>query len=107
MQRPPTTHPRYVVGTNTRPASSHPSNTPLPPAIQVLQQPERDSNDFEILVSEPVKQGEGVGAYVSYKVVTHTSLPQYRSKHSEVIRRFRDFAWLHGRLAELNKGRLY
>lgn len=67
-------------------------------------QPERDSNDFDIVVSDPVKQGEGVGAYVSYKVITKTTLPQYRSQHHEVIRRFRDFAWLHARLAELNRG---
>jgi hypothetical protein len=26
------------------------------------------SSDFEIVVSDPVKQGEGVSAYVSYKV---------------------------------------
>ncbi len=94
-----------VCATSCPPSSSSPSSSSSSlHRTQALQQPERDSNDFEILVSEPVKQGEGVGAYVSYKVVTHTDLPQYRSKHSEVIRRFRDFAWLHGRLAELNKG---
>lgn len=26
------------------------------------------SSDFEIVVADPVKQGEGVSAYVSYKV---------------------------------------
>ena len=43
-------------------------------------------------------------AYVSYKVCTQTDLPQYKNKQPEVIRRFRDFAWLHSRLREQNRG---
>jgi sorting nexin-1/2 len=56
--------------------------------------------DFEIAVADPVKQGEGVSAFVSYKVRSRTTLPQYARPTNEVIRRFRDFEWLHGRLAE-------
>jgi hypothetical protein len=37
-------------------------------------------------------------AYVSYKVITRTRLPQFRSERSEVIRRFRDFVWLQHRM---------
>jgi hypothetical protein len=137
--------------------------------------------DFEIVVTDPVKQGEGVSAFVSYKVRrrgarpgggrggreggerhaarggcgggssgrcapvaaggrgahaagprrspplarrappcrpgpvglsaaappqvrSRTTLPQYARPSNEVIRRFRDFAWLHDRLAEENRG---
>jgi hypothetical protein len=31
-------------------------------------------------------------------------MPQYKAKQMEVIRRFRDFAWLHARLQEQNRG---
>ena len=50
---------------------------------------------FEIAVRDPVKHGDNmsVSAYTSYK-----------NKQPEVIRRFRDFAWLHSRLREQNRG---
>ena len=53
---------------------------------------------------DPVKQGEGMSAYVSYRVETKTNLPQYQQQENEVIRRFRDFAWLKSKLAEKNPG---
>eukprot|EP00882_Tetradesmus_deserticola_P028606 GHRQ01031874.1.p1 GENE.GHRQ01031874.1~~GHRQ01031874.1.p1 ORF type:complete len:359 (+),score=175.37 GHRQ01031874.1:31-1077(+) len=62
------------------------------------------SSDFEIVVTDPVKQGEGVSAYVSYKVRTRTRLPQYNRPSCEVIRRFRDFAHLESQLAEKHRG---
>ena len=43
-------------------------------------------------------------AHVSYKVSTKTKLPQYKKEHTEVIRRFRDFAWLWQRLQDTNRG---
>ena len=43
-------------------------------------------------------------AHVSYKVTTKTKLPQYKKEHTEVIRRFRDFAWLWQRLQDTNRG---
>ena len=42
--------------------------------------------------------------HVSYKVTTKTKLPQYKKEHTEVIRRFRDFAWLWQRLQDTNRG---
>jgi sorting nexin-1/2 len=51
-----------------------------------------------------VKQGEGVSAFVSYKVRSKTTLSQYKRQQNEVVRRFRDFVWLHDKLAENNKG---
>ena len=36
--------------------------------------------------------------------MTKTNLPQYKKEHTEVIRRFRDFAWLWQRLQDTNRG---
>lgn len=54
-------------------------------------------------VTNPVKQGEGVAAFVSYSVRTKTTHRDYAQPFAEVGRRFRDFAWLHDKLAEKNK----
>ncbi|GBG61408.1 hypothetical protein CBR_g20439 [Chara braunii] len=59
---------------------------------------------LEITVADPVKQGDGVQAYVSYRVNTKTNLPNYRRKEFSVIRRFSDFLWLHERLTETHRG---
>ena len=54
---------------------------------------------FEVSVLDPVKQGEGVSAYISYKVVSKTgegggdALTSQQQERT-VIRRFRDFTWL-------------
>uniref|UniRef100_A0A7S2Z809 PX domain-containing protein n=1 Tax=Chloropicon laureae TaxID=464258 RepID=A0A7S2Z809_9CHLO len=60
--------------------------------------------DMSVKVYDPVKQGEGMSAYVSYRVSTSTSLPQYKQQETEVIRRFRDFVWLKSKLEEKNPG---
>ena len=38
------------------------------------------SGDLAVKVYDPVKQGEGIGAYVSYRVSTETTLPQYQQQ---------------------------
>ncbi|KAL3151971.1 hypothetical protein ABBQ32_001094 [Trebouxia sp. C0010 RCD-2024] len=68
------------------------------------QEPSTSHSEFQIEVRDPVKHGEGVSAHVSYKVTTKTQLPQYKQEHTEVIRRFRDFAWLWQRLQNTNRG---
>lgn len=90
------------------------SMQPPPPYESVVDPGESDnfgpstSKSFDILVTDPVKQGDGVGAYVSYKVQTKVLPGEMQAKYkrpvSEVIRRFRDFAWLHDKLVETNKG---
>lgn len=60
--------------------------------------------DFEITVSDPVKQGEGVAAHVSYKVASRVRAPGFRAERAEVIRRFRDFVWLQHRLRAQYRG---
>jgi len=66
--------------------------------------PETVDGEFVVTVSDPAMQGDGVGAYVTYRVTTQTDLPQYASTHSTVIRRYRDFEWLANRLSRTNMG---
>ena len=81
--------------------------------------------ELEVSVSDPVKHGEGVSAYVSYKVqarpisstttggtagtgTTATTTPASRALAAApgavVIRRFRDFQWLRCRLSSTLRG---
>ncbi|AQK99276.1 Sorting nexin 1 [Zea mays] len=53
---------------------------------------------------DPVKMGTGVQAYISYRVITKTNLPEFEGPEKIVIRRYSDFEWLHDRLAERYKG---
>eukprot|EP01026_Neomeris_dumetosa_P010792 TRINITY_DN1399_c0_g1_i1.p1 TRINITY_DN1399_c0_g1~~TRINITY_DN1399_c0_g1_i1.p1 ORF type:complete len:431 (-),score=61.32 TRINITY_DN1399_c0_g1_i1:369-1595(-) len=55
-------------------------------------------------VADPVKQGEGVNAYVSYKVKTKTDLPHFKGSQGEVIRRFSDFDFLDQMVRQQYKG---
>lgn len=48
--------------------------------------------------------GNGVQAYISYKVITKTNLAEYQGNEKIVIRRYSDFVWLHDRLFEKYKG---
>ncbi|KAL0333501.1 UNVERIFIED_CONTAM: Sorting nexin 1 [Sesamum angustifolium] len=57
-----------------------------------------------VSVSDPAKMGNGVQAYISYKVITKTNLPEYDSPEKIVIRRYSDFVWLRDRLFEKYKG---
>ncbi|XP_057843444.2 sorting nexin 1 isoform X1 [Cryptomeria japonica] len=59
---------------------------------------------LSVTVTDPVKMGNGVQAYVSYRVITKTNMPEYQAPEFHVIRRYSDFVWLHERLAEKNKG---
>lgn len=59
---------------------------------------------IQVTVSEPVKQGEGMNAYISYKISTVTTRPQFSTGSFSVIRRYSDFVWLHGALYALYPG---
>ncbi|KAF2953448.1 hypothetical protein DAI22_01g408800 [Oryza sativa Japonica Group] len=59
---------------------------------------------LSISVTDPVKMGTGVQAYISYRVITKTNLPDFEGQEKIVIRRYSDFEWLHDRLAEKYKG---
>ncbi|XVE75932.1 hypothetical protein DITRI_Ditri12bG0131500 [Diplodiscus trichospermus] len=59
---------------------------------------------LSVSVTDPVKLGNGVQAYVSYRVITKTNCPQYQGPENIVIRRYSDFVWLRDRLFESYKG---
>ncbi|XP_076881276.1 sorting nexin 1-like isoform X2 [Bidens hawaiensis] len=68
-----------------------PNSQPPPPFLSVS-------------VTDPAKMGNGVQAYISYKVITKTNLPEYQGSEKIVIRRYTDFVWLRDRLFEKYKG---
>ncbi|KAL3755620.1 hypothetical protein ACJRO7_002639 [Eucalyptus globulus] len=57
-----------------------------------------------VSVTDPVKLGNGVQAYISYRVIAKTNFPEYLGPEKIVIRRYSDFVWLHDRLFENYKG---
>ncbi|XP_060563451.1 sorting nexin-2-like isoform X1 [Ruditapes philippinarum] len=61
---------------------------------------EEDPYMMEIKVVEPHKVGDGMGAYVVYKVITKTTIPAYKKAELIVIRRFSDFLGLYEKLHE-------
>ncbi|GBM22212.1 Sorting nexin-2 [Araneus ventricosus] len=69
---------------------------------------EQEDTFLNVSVSDPQKIGDGMGAYVVYKVSTKTNLPYYKKKGFSVSRRFSDFLGLHGKLVEkhLHLGRI-
>ncbi|KAG0497281.1 hypothetical protein HPP92_001972 [Vanilla planifolia] len=59
---------------------------------------------LSVSVIDPVKLGNGVQAYISYRVITKTNMPEYQAQEKIVIRRYSDFDWLRDRLTEKFKG---
>ncbi|XP_036382345.1 sorting nexin-2 isoform X2 [Megalops cyprinoides] len=58
-----------------------------------------DTFDIHISVSDPEKVGDGMNAYMAYKVTTKTSQPIFNRDEVSVKRRFSDFLGLHSKLA--------
>lgn len=65
-------------------------------------QVEAESSDhfIEVSITDHQKVGDGMGAYVLYKVSTHTNMPLFKKKDTAVMRRFSDFLGLHDKLTE-------
>lgn len=63
---------------------------------------------IKITITSPQKIGEGMGAYVAYRVETKTNMPIFRKRSFSVMRRFSDFLGLHDKLVEkyLRSGRI-
>jgi len=84
--------------------------SPEPPkAIKPsAEETEKDDQFIEIAVGEPNRMGEGMAAYVAYRVQTHTNIPLFRKKTFSVHRRFSDFLGLHDKLVDkyLRAGRI-
>ncbi|KAL0337032.1 UNVERIFIED_CONTAM: Sorting nexin 1 [Sesamum calycinum] len=70
------------------------------PMAQSPRSPLSQAPYLTVSVSDPAKMGNGVQAYISYKVITKTNLPEYDSPEKIVIRRYSDFVWLRDRLFE-------
>lgn len=63
---------------------------------------------IDISITDHQKVGEGMGAYVLYRVSTRTNIPLFKKKEVAVMRRFSDFLGLHDKLTEkyLKVGRI-
>ncbi|KAI9546528.1 hypothetical protein NQZ68_026749 [Dissostichus eleginoides] len=77
---------------------------PQAAALEELEEEEEEEQEdkFEILVSvkDPEKVGDGMNAYMGYKVTTQTQMPMFRNKTFTVRRRFSDFLGLYEKLSE-------
>ncbi|KAI1234964.1 hypothetical protein IHE44_0002590, partial [Lamprotornis superbus] len=77
------------------------SSRNLSKSYEELEEDEQeDKFDLTVGVSDPEKVGDGMNAYVAYKVSTQTSMPMFRSKQFSVKRRFSDFLGLYEKLSE-------
>ncbi|XP_071794041.1 sorting nexin-2-like [Asterias amurensis] len=59
-----------------------------------------DTFDMEITITEPFKKGDGMSAFMAYKVTTKTSNPSFKKPETTVTRRFSDFLGIHQKLVE-------
>uniref|UniRef100_A0A672J8L9 Sorting nexin-1-like n=1 Tax=Salarias fasciatus TaxID=181472 RepID=A0A672J8L9_SALFA len=66
------------------------------------EEEEEEDDKFDVFVSvkDPEKIGDGMNAYMAYKVTTQTTLPMFRNKTFTVRRRFSDFLGLYEKLSE-------
>ncbi|MEQ2246737.1 Sorting nexin-1 [Ilyodon furcidens] len=72
----------------------------LPTSLEQLEEEEaKESFDVDVAVTNPEKVGDGMNAYVAYKVSTRTSLPMFKSKVFTARRRFSDFLGLYEKLS--------
>ncbi|XP_017776336.1 PREDICTED: sorting nexin-2-like [Nicrophorus vespilloides] len=79
-------------------------------ATPTMEEVEAEGGDqfIEITITEPQKVGDGMGAYMAYRVLTHTNMPFFKKREFAVMRRFSDFLGLHDKLTEkyLKVGRI-
>ena len=77
-------------------------------------QRQRDAEEFErtnktkwkfnVKVGDPQKVGDPMTAHIVYTVRTNTDAPNFRASQFSVLRRYRDFRWLHAALVHNNPG---
>ncbi|CAB1338985.1 unnamed protein product [Coregonus sp. 'balchen'] len=71
-----------------------------PKSIEQLEEEEgKDNFDLDVAVTNPEKIGDGMNAYMAYKVSTRTTLPMFRNRTFSVWRRFSDFLGLYEKLS--------
>ncbi|XP_037250810.1 sorting nexin-1 isoform X2 [Falco biarmicus] len=81
-------------------AASSSSRNPPKSYEELEEEEQEDKFELTVGVSDPEKVGDGMNAYVAYKVSTQTSMPMFRSKQFSVKRRFSDFLGLYEKLSE-------
>uniref|UniRef100_A0A1A8J4Y9 Sorting nexin-1 n=2 Tax=Nothobranchius kuhntae TaxID=321403 RepID=A0A1A8J4Y9_NOTKU len=69
-------------------------------ALEEVEEEEEDRCDISVSVTDPEKIGDGMTAYMAYKVSTETLLPMFRNKTFTVRRRFSDFLGLYEKLSD-------
>ncbi|CAL0299412.1 unnamed protein product [Lupinus luteus] len=89
---------------NTTSHTMNPSQRSLSGSLQSPRSPSSSQPFLSVSVTDPVKLGNGVQAYISYRVITKTNFPEYQGPEKIVIRRYSDFIWLRDRLFEKYKG---
>ncbi|XP_029379295.1 sorting nexin-1a [Echeneis naucrates] len=67
---------------------------------EVEEEEQEDKFDIYVSVKDPEKIGDGMNAYMAYKVSTQTTLAMFRNKTFTVRRRFSDFLGLYEKLSE-------
>ncbi|XP_042571001.1 sorting nexin-1-like isoform X2 [Cyprinus carpio] len=82
------------------PEASSSSKAPSKTLEELEEEESEDKFDLNISVTNPEKVGDGMNAYMAYKVSTQTSLTMFRSKTFTVRRRFSDFLGLFEKLSE-------
>ncbi|RUS79550.1 hypothetical protein EGW08_012680 [Elysia chlorotica] len=65
-----------------------------------LDEDDKDIYEIDIKITDTLKMGDGMSAYLVYKITTKTSNPAFRRPESIVLRRFSDFLGIHAKLAE-------
>ncbi|KAM4619430.1 sorting nexin-1a isoform 2-T2 [Polymixia lowei] len=76
---------------------SKPQSTTLE---ELEEEEQEDKFEINISITNPEKIGDGMNAYMAYKVSTQTTLPMFRNKTFTVKRRFSDFLGLFEKLSE-------
>lgn len=74
-----------------------------------LKEEEGDEDEFiDITITEPQKVGDGMSAYMAYRVTTKTNMGLFKKREFSVTRRFSDFLGLHDKLTDkyLKVGRI-
>ncbi|PVD19917.1 hypothetical protein C0Q70_20411 [Pomacea canaliculata] len=91
--------PQIAVSQSSTSSSSKASGTARNSKDEMDEEDE-EQYDIKITVTEPQKMGDGMSAYMVYRVVTKTTNPVFRKSEMSVPRRFSDFLGLHAKLAE-------
>ncbi|XP_030233914.1 sorting nexin-1 isoform X1 [Gadus morhua] len=66
---------------------------------QLEEEEAKDTFDVDVAVTNPEKVGDGMHAFMAYRVSTKSTLPVFRNKEFSVKRRFSDFLGLYEKLS--------